>query len=146
MAASDMLGDIGVGGGDGTGLEPGQGVLKAAGMEALHLGQGLEPGGDFGVAFFAGHPGELGIHVRVLVGFAGHCGFQVGEGITQGQARGRIAGLGGQEHEVLEGVARFAVGAVFEQPGHFRQAFLFGDLGHPGVASVGLAFAREGSF
>jgi hypothetical protein len=113
-------------------------------VEALDLGEGFEPGGDVGVALLPGGAGEVGVHVRVLVGLAGHRGFEVGEGIAQGHPGGGIAGLGGEEHEVLEGVARLAVGAVAEEVGHVGPALLLGHLGHPGVAAVGLALAGEG--
>ena len=87
-------------------------------MEALHLGEGGEPGGDLGVALFLGGPHELGVHVRVLVGLAGHSGLEVGQGVTQGQTRSRIGGLGRQVHQVLEGVTGLTVCAVLEEGGH----------------------------
>ncbi len=50
-------------------------LLVAVGVTALGLGERLEPVGDFTEALFPGDLRHAGVHVGVLVGFAGdRCG------------------------------------------------------------------------
>src|SRR5512137_3090406 len=47
-------------------------LRELAGVGLLRLGERLEPVGDLGEALLAGGLGEARVHVRVLLGLAGH--------------------------------------------------------------------------
>src|SRR5262245_3120768 len=57
-----------------------EGLLEAAGVTLLRLGQRLEPVGDLAKAFLARGTGHARIHVGVFVRLARDRGLQVGRG------------------------------------------------------------------
>src|SRR5258706_13525936 len=69
-----------------------EGLLETVGVGTLRFGQRLEPVRDFVETFVAGALGHAGIHVGVLVSFAGDRRLQIIAGTTDRQAGGRIAG------------------------------------------------------
>jgi len=111
----------------------------------LGLGQRLEPLGHVVEALFAGGLGHAGVHGLVLVGLAGDGGLEVLGGVADGQPGGRVADAR-QEVEVTVGVARLAVGGLFEEAGHVGQALDVGLLCEVHVAAVCLRLASERIF
>src|SRR5205823_4457222 len=105
--------------------------------------QGLEPLGDLLEALGAGRLGEAGVHLGVLVGFAGHGRGQVLVGRPDGLVGGRIARLL-EEVEVAVCVAGLAIGGVAEEAGDVGIAFHVGVLGEVKIAAIGLGLAGEG--
>jgi hypothetical protein len=104
--------------------------------------QRLEPVGDLRKAFAARGLGHAGVHVRVLIGFAGHRRGQVLRRAADRLVRRRIA-----DHlqviQVPVGMPGFSFRRVAEQSGDIGVAFHVGVLGEVQVTAVRLRFTGK---
>ena len=82
-------------------------------MGTFRLGQGFKPVGNLVEAFPARSLCHAGVHVGVLVGLAGYCGFQIVRSWAEWQAGGRVAALL-QIFKVTMCVTGFALGCGTE--------------------------------
>lgn len=116
------------------GLEKG---LVACFVTGLDLADELELGGNLGEAFLPGDPGELRIHLGVLIVLSGSGILEVDLGRGDGTAM-----------EILEpqlGMLALVEGGLEEKIGEFLVAFLGSDFGIVTILGVGLALAGKGS-
>ena len=125
-----------------TGLEVVQRLLKAVGVRALSLGQGLEPVRYFVEALFAGALRHARVHVGVLMGLAGDRRLEVQRGGADGEPRRGIAARL-QILEVTVRVARLAFGSRAKYRRYIVEA-LDVRLGcKVQIAAIGLRFAGK---
>jgi len=119
------------------GLELLERLLEPASVRLLGERERREPRGDLLKALLLGRACHRGIHVGVLVRLASDGALEVLLGGADRLARGRVADLR-QELEVLERVARLAVGRRAEDGSNVGLALDVGLLRKVCVAAVGL--------